>query len=313
MGRGPGYRLVGERVACEVLALGASLHRLEVKLPDGSWQNLVLSRPDLNVEDGSHFGATAGRVANRIDRARFTLDGVEYPLPANEDPHHLHGGPEGFAYRKWELARATESEVELRLVSPDGDQGYPGRLEVTAEFSLIPDGAQVVYTATTDVPTVVNLATHPYFALGDAFEDHMLTVPASRYAPTRPDHLPTGDVAAVEGTAIDFRRGRALGEALAAAEATGLARGGGLNHSLVVDGRGLREHARLTSPSGITVQVRSDAPTVLLYSGEHLGRAGLAIEAQGYVDAPNHPSFDSIELRPGQPRVSRTQWLVTIN
>jgi aldose 1-epimerase len=296
-----------------VLALGASLHRLEVKQADGSWQNLVLSRPDAMVEDSSHFGATAGRVANRIDRARFTLDGVDYALPANDGPHHLHGGPQGFAYREWEVTRATGSEVRLRLVSPNGDQGYPGRLEVTAEFSLIPDGAQVVYTAYTDAPTVVNLASHPYFALGGAFEDHVLTVPASWYVPTRPDHLPTGEVVAVEGTPLDFRRGRKLGQALAALEVIGLARAGGLNHTLVVDGQGLREHARLAGPSGISVVVRSDAPAVVLYSGEHLGRAGLAIEAQGYVDSPNHPGFDSIELRPGETYSSTTQWLVTID
>ncbi|MEA4944847.1 MAG: aldose epimerase family protein [Propionicimonas sp.] len=302
-------RLAGERVACAVLPLGAALHTLEVR-QDGRWRNLVLSRPDPGDVDGSLFGATVGRVANRIGDARFGLDGVVHALARNDGRHHLHGGPDGFGCRRWEVLDHTPGSVALRLVSPDGDQGYPGRLEVTATFSLLPDGAQVVYTATTDAPTPVNLSIHPYLALGGPLAGHRVSVHAGRYTPTRADDIPTGEIAAVDGTPLDLRRGAALGPTLAALADTGLARAGGLNHNLLVDGEGLREQVRVTGPDGLTVVVCSDAPAVQLYSGEHLGRRGLAVEPQDCPDAVNHPAFGSVILRPGRTWTRTIQWLV---
>ncbi len=305
-------RLHNDRVSVEILPLGASLHRFEVRGPDGSWRNLVLSRTDPTSTDDSYLGATVGRLANRVGDSRVTIDSVTYDLAPNEGPNQLHGGPGGFSEVEWEVAEVTPERAVLRLVSPDGDQGYPGTMQVTATYSLLDSGAEVVYTAVTDAPTVVNLTTHPYFILGDATgEDHLVTAPTTAYTPTREDLIPTGEVLPVEGTAFDLRAGRELGEVIAAAVATGLARKGGVDQNLVIGGTGLREHVRVSGPSGLTLVVRSDAPAVQLYSAEHLGRAGLAIEPQGYPDAPNHPGFPPVDLLPGQEYRATTQWLVS--
>ena len=304
-------RLHNDRVSVEILPLGATLHRFEVRGPDGNWRNIVLSRTDPTSTDDSYLGATVGRLANRVGDARVRIGSVTYDLAPNEGANQLHGGPGGFSEVEWQVARATPDQVELRLVSPDGDQGYPGTMQVTATYSLLESGAEVVYTATTDAPTVVNLTTHPYFILGDAtIEDHVATVAASRFTPTRDDLIPTGEIAPVDGTGLDLRAGRQLGEAIAAVRDGGIANKGGIDHNLVVDGEGMREHVRLTGPTGLTLVVRSDAPAVQLYTAEHLGRAGLAIEPQGFPDAPNHPGFPPVDLLPGQEYRATTQWLI---
>ncbi|MGC3954951.1 MAG: aldose epimerase family protein [Propionicimonas sp.] len=303
-------RLSNDRIDLEILPRGAALHSFGVRQPDGSWRNIVLSRPDPTSTDASYFGATVGRLANRLGGAWFELDGVSHQLLANEGANQLHGGPEGFASRNWEVVEATADRVVLQLTSPDGDQGYPGTLRVSATYSLLPDGAQVSYTATTDAPTVVNLTAHPYFVLGDGtIEDHLVTVPSSRFTPTDDELIPTGEIRSSEGSAFDLRAGRLISELLAAAGAEGLTRRGAVDQNFVVDGEGLREHVRLVGPAG-TLVVRSDAPAVQLYSGEHLGRSGLAIEPQGYPDAPNHPEFPSVVLRPGESYATTTQWIV---
>lgn len=304
-------RLHNDRVSVEILPLGATLHRFEVREPGGSWRNIVLSRTDPASTDDSYLGATVGRLANRVGDSRVTIASVTYELAPNEGANQLHGGPGGFSEVEWDVLEATADRAVLRLVSPDGDQGYPGTLQVTATFSLLESGAEVVYTAVSDAPTVVNLTTHPYFILGDAtVEDHVVTAPTSGYTPTREDLIPTGEVLPVEGTAFDLRAGRVLGEVVAEAVATGLARKGGVDQNFVIDGTGLREHVRVSGPSGLTLVVRSDAPAIQLYSAEHLGRAGLAIEPQGYPDAPNHPAFPPVDLLPGQEYRATTQWLV---
>ncbi len=303
-------RLSNDRIEIEILPLGAALHSFLVRQPDGGRRNIVLSRPDPTTTDSSFFGATVGRLANRVGGSRFVLDGVEHRLAPNEGGNQLHGGPGGFAVLTWEVAEATAERIVLQLTSPDGDQGYPGTLRATATFSLLPDGAQLTYTATTDAPTVVNLTAHPYFILGDGtIEDHVVAAPTGSFTPTDAELIPTGEVRPTAGTAFDLRAGRVLGEAIEAARAEGLARKGGIDQNLVIDGEGLREHVRLTGPAG-TLVVRSDAPAVQLYSGEHLGRSGLAIEPQGYPDAPNHPNFPSVVLLPGGTYSTTTQWIV---
>lgn len=303
-------RLSNDRIAIEILPLGAALHSFHVQQPDGSWRNIVLSRPNPDVTDASYFGATVGRLANRVGGAGFTLDGVEYRLAANEGGNQLHGGPGGFSEQVWDVAETGAEHAVLRLTSPDGDQGYPGTVQVTARYALLPNGAEVTYTAATDTPTVVNLTAHPYFILGDGtIEDHIVTVPTSSFTPTDDELIPTGEIRPAEGTAFDLRGGRLLGEAIAAAITEGLARKGGIDQNFVVDGEGLREHVRLTGPAG-TLVVHSDAPALQLYSAEHLGRTGLAIEPQGYPDAPNHANFPSVMLLPGETYSTTTQWFL---
>lgn len=306
-------RLEGPELALEVLPLGATLHRFEVPEAGGGWRNLVLSRPDVTAVDSGYRGASVGRYANRLGDARFDLDGVRYDLVANEGANQLHGGPGGFSTLVWTVDEVTAESVTLSLVSPDGDQGFPGRLAVTARFALIPGGARVDYRATTDAPTVVNLTTHPYFRLGgDDIEGHTLTVHASSYTAVRPDLIPTGEVVGVAGTALDLRRGRLLADALADVVTEGIDAGGGIDHNFVVDGEGLRDHVRLAGPDGHVLTVRSDAPAVQVYSGEALGRAGVAVEPQNYPDAPDHAGFPSAVLRPGQAYHTATEWLVAL-
>ena len=304
-------RLSNDRVAIEILPLGAALHAFQVRQPDGGWRDIVLSRPDVTATDDSFFGASVGRLANRVGGSRFVLDGVAYDLAPNEGRNQLHGGPGGFSEQVWEVAETGAEQVLLQLTSPDGDQGYPGTVEVSVRFALLPQGAEVSYTATTDAPTVVNLTAHPYFILGDGtIEDHTVTAPTSAFTPTDEELIPTGEIRPSEGTAFDLRGGRLLGEVIEAAIAEGLARKGGIDQNFVVDGEGLREHVRLVGPAG-TLVVRSDAPALQLYSGEHLGRSGLAIEPQGYPDAPNHPGFPSVVLLPGETYSTTTQWLLS--
>lgn len=321
--------LEDEGFRIELLAQGATMRRLEVRLADGSWRNVVLGAREAADYRGAHryLGSTLGRVANRLTGARFTLDGVDYAVDANEPPNTLHGGDGGFDVQAWTITGRGPGWVEFALVSPDGDQGFPGEVRVSARYELVPGGAQVTYRATTDAPTVVNLTTHPYVNLdGEGSgntDDHLLTIHASRFTPTDADGLPTGEIRSVTGTAVDFRAGQVMSDALRGVKQGGLARNDGLDHNFVVDGSGLREHCRLTG-GGVALTILSDQPALQVYTGEHFDgtqvgtsgrpyvrRAGLALEAQGFPDAPNHTSFPSVVLRPGEEYVHTTRWLLT--
>ncbi|MDR3070336.1 MAG: hypothetical protein LBU38_04920, partial [Propionibacteriaceae bacterium] len=177
MGNNDIIRLAGESAAIEIAPLGATLYRFEVKVGD-SWRSIVLSRPDKDTTVNTYLSATVGRYANRIGRAAFELDGTRYRLDANEPPNTLHGGSGGISEVIWDVVSATDTEVVLRHISPDGDQGFPGTLHIQAAFKLLPGGAQVTYCATTDAPTVVNLTAHPYFNLAGqgTVDDHLLQV-----------------------------------------------------------------------------------------------------------------------------------------
>ncbi len=320
------YEEIGnERVRVAVAPHGAALGRYEVRLPDGRWRNIVLTRPD--PTDDSFFGATVGRFANRIGGARFTLDGRVCDVTPNEGPNQLHGGPGGFYARTWDVVETAADRVVLALTSPDGDQGFPGTMRVTATFSLVDGGAQVCYVATTDTPTVVNITAHPYFNLNGAgvgrVDEHRLRMPAGRFTVTDDANIPTGELRDVTGLGLDFREPRLIGEARTALVGDGLTRDGGFDYNLVVDGDGLREHVRLVGPDGLTLVVRSDAPAVQIYDGGSLDGSlvgpdglayerfgGLAIEPQNYPDAPNHAGFPSAVLRPGEEYRRTIQWLV---
>ena len=323
-------RLGTDSVRVEILPLGASLRRFEVRLVDDTWRNILLGYSDLDGYRTARgkLGMSIGRYANRIARARFTLDGVEYPLDANEAPNQLHGGSGGFVTRQWEVTGQGADWVELTLLSADGDQGFPGELTVRTCYQLIPGGAQVSYHAITTAATVVNLTTHPYFNLNGegsgATDRHRLVVHASRYTPTSKDGIPTGEIRDVTGSALDFRSGPLVGQARDAAVAQGIARKGGFDHNLVVDGQGLREHCRLTGEDGLTLVMHSDQPALQLYGGSHFDGsqigtsgqpyppdAGVALEPQNYPDAPNHPNFPSSVLRPGQEYTTTTRWLIS--
>lgn len=310
-----------------LLDLGATLMAVEVPDRDGAVADVVFGFDDLaqyQSDDNQYFGVTAGRCANRIDGGRFSLDGVEYTLLRNNDNNHLHGGgPEALSKVLWRVAASDERSITFQHTSPDGAEGYPGRLDVRVTYTLTDDSAvRIAYQATTDKPTVVNLTNHAYFNLAGqgaaTVNDHVLTIDADCYTPVRPTLIPTGKVATVAGTPLDFRQPTPIGERLAELDDTPTA---GYDHNFVLnqtpaeraDSPGLHRAAKLHDPgSGRTLTVLTDQPGVQFYGGNFLfgqtgkagatygRRSGCCLETQHFPDSPNQPSFPSVVLRPGE-------------
>ena len=295
---------------------GATLTELHVPDRSGRLADVVLGFDHLRQYLGDHhyFGSTVGRVANRIGYGRFTLDGQVVQLARNHGEHHLHGGPVGFDKALWQ-SEVLHGAVRFTHVSPDGDQGYPGRLEVAVTVTLTDDDALVFeYEATTDHPTPVNLTNHAWFNLAGAGDvlGHVLWLAATSYTPTDADLIPTGKILSVAGTPLDFSRPVAIGARIV--ELGGDPPGYDHNYVLGGAGRGLTVAARLTEPvSGRVLEVATTEPGLQLYTGNHLdgtidGKggviypryAGVCLETQGFPDAVNHPGFPSVILRPGQ-------------
>ena len=322
--------LRNEKFELEILNLGATMRRFSVRLPDDTWRNVILGSHQISdyLTSNLYVGMTVGRVANRLGKGKFELEGDSYSLEINEAPNQLHGGSSGFHAQYWRVEDKSEECVELSLVSPDGDQGFPGEVKAKARYELLANGAQVTYTAVTDKPTVVNMTTHPYFNLlgetSGSIDEHTLKINASRYTPNHPDGIPTGEIRDVTNTAADFRGGKKFGIAHADCFSDGIDRNGGFDHNFVIDGVGLREHCQLVSPDGLTLSVESDQPAFQLYGGNHFNgtqigtsglgyvqRAGLALECQGFPDAPNHENFPSIRLNPGETYSATTRWIIS--
>jgi aldose 1-epimerase len=311
-----------------VLSYGGIMQQLDLPDRDGRLANVVLGFGDLShyLDDDyarrmPFFGAVIGRYANRIANGRFTLDGHTYTLPLNDAPNSLHGGFTGFHTRLWEAEPVRSGNaigVRLRRVSPDGENGYPGNLTVTVDYSLDPENRlRIDYSATTDRPTVVNLTNHAYWNL--AGEDsgtvarHELQLNAGRYTPVDATLIPTGTLEPVDGTPMDFRRLRAIGP------------NERYDHNWVLDRAGadadaLVEAAVLRDPSsGRRLTMSTSEPGLQFYSGDMLdgslrgiggrtysGRGGLALESQHFPDSPNQPEFPSTVLRPGDRYASST-------
>jgi len=314
----------GVRLA--VLSYGGVIRAIHVPDRDGNFTDVALGYDTLEgyVGDTAYLGALVGRVANRIAAGRMSVDGRELTLARNADGNHLHGGMRGFDKAVWSMTsfeRDGAAGVVLSHVSPDGDEGYPGTLRIEVTYTLDDsDRLRVDYLASTDAVTPVNLTQHSYFNLhgadvGDVL-DHELTLVASRFTPVNEALIPTGELRAVRGTPFDFTAPHAIGERIGDAdEQLRLARG--YDHNFAIDRASdgdLALAARLTEPvSGRGVDVYTTEPGIQFYSGNFLdGRAigkgghpyrfrtGLALETQHFPDAPNHPSFPSIVLRPGE-------------
>jgi aldose 1-epimerase len=309
-------------IRAELLTLGAALRRLDVPGRDGTVANVVLGYRDL-AEYRAHprfYGVVAGRYANRIGKARFTLDGSEYRLPANSGAHNLHSGPNGFDLQDWRIEARDAHSVTFTLLSPHLANGFPGNLHVRVRYAIEADGLAIGFRATTDHATVVNLTHHAYFNLagegsGTTILGHMLQIPASRTTPTDAGLIPTGALAPVEGTPFDFRGPKPVGRDIAAADPQ-LAQGRGYDHNFVLDGPSgaVRRVATLFDPgSGRVLDVHSTEPGLQLYTGNHLAngapgtggqvypaRGGLCLEPQKFPDSPNKPHFPSARLDPGQ-------------
>ena len=337
------WTVTAGRARLRALTLGAIVQALEVPDRDGALASVVLGFDAASGYggDGRYAGAVVGRVANRIGGGRFTLDGRTHEVPANEGANTLHGGAGGVWGQHWTVREGEAAEgaagpdtavLELRRTSPAGEMGFPGTLEVLVRYTLADDGDAVTwaidYEATTDAPTPVALTSHAYFALagegrGDCY-DQRLRIPAARVTALGDGLLPTGELLPVEGTPLDLRTPRAVGERIREPHPQ-LLLARGYDHNYVLDDEpgpdGLRLAAELEDPaSGRRMALRTQEPGLQFHSGNFLdgslvgagGRAyrqgdGLCLEAQHFPDSVNRPEFPSTILRPGETYRSHTE------
>ena len=299
---------------------GATLIGLEVPDRDGNSADIVLGFDRVEPYTGAspYMGATVGRYANRIALGKFSLDGEDYTLATNNDPNHLHGGDVGFDKVMWE-GEPIEGDhgvgVRFTYLSQDGEEGYPGNLQITVTYTLdATNELRIEYEAETDAATHVNLTHHSYFNLagatsGSTVLDHVLTIAAASYTPGDETFIPTGEIAPVEGTPLDFRTPYAIGDRIDSVE-------GGYDHNFVLDSQdgSLSLAAKVVHPgTGRVMEIYTTEPGLQFYTGNFLdgtltGKGGtvyernfgFCLEAQKYPDTPNKPGFPTSVLRPGE-------------
>jgi aldose 1-epimerase len=314
-------------IEIKATSYGAIITSLVTPDRSGRPADIVLGFDSLDgyLEGSPYFGAVVGRYGNRIANGRFTLDGQTYSLATNNGPNHLHGGVRGFDKVVWSAeALSGRPGVAFSRRSPDGEEGYPGNLDVRVVYELTDrDELVVEYRATTDKATPVNLTQHSYFNLaaqGDVL-GHQLMIEADRYTPVSSTLIPTGELAPVQGTPFDFRTPAAIGSRIGQSDEQ-LKNGGGYDHNFVLNrpGPGRQLAARVVEPTtGRTLEVSTTEPGVQFYSGNFLDgtitgkggrvyqrRSGFCLETQHFPDSPNHPKFPSTILRPGAVYQSQT-------
>jgi aldose 1-epimerase len=313
-------------IRVRIITLGARIQSLYAPDRTGKLGDIVLgfASPQEYFDDGNYFGATVGRFANRIGKGRFTLDGHTYQVAINDHGNSLHGGTPGFDKRVWKIDSTRggpSASVVMSYVSPDGEEGYPGTLHVSVTYTLTDSGElRIDYRATTDKPTIVNLSGHSYFNLASSpahfstMRD-LLQINASHYTPVDDVLIPTGTIAPVAGTPMDFRKPSPIGLRIRDGSDIQIRYCHGYDMNFVLDGRPgtLRLAARVEDPrSGRVLEVYTTAPGVQFYSGNFLGGAfvgkhgivyrqgdAVVLEPQDFPDAPNHPNFPSATLDPG--------------
>jgi len=328
-------------VSARIMTLGATLQALNAPDRAGHIADVTLGYDDAAsyIAHPNYWGQTIGRYANRIAGGRFTLDGKTYQLTQNDKTNSLHGGTVGFDKHVWQIVDVSDAggiaKVALRLVSPAGDQGYPGTLTVTTTYSLDDHGSLTIdFAATTDAPTIVNLTNHALFNMagegspGGALTNRLM-VPAKRYTPVTEALIPTGELKAVAGTPFDLTQGRILDEVVRDGRDPQIVIGHGIDHNFVLDGGKTAEPklaARLEDPaSGRLLEVLTDQPGIQVYTGnfldgtligkkKHLYRMGdgIALEPQLFPDTPNQPAFGSARVDPGKPYHHRMIYRVSV-
>jgi aldose 1-epimerase len=313
------YTLDGHNIQIKIITYGGSIISLRTPDRGGKLNDVVLGFDSLDgyVAKSTFFGALVGRYANRIANGHFTLDRITYTLPINDGHNTLHGG-KGFDKVVWQ-AKPIENGVELKHMSHDGDQGFPGNLAVTVRYTLVKRDLVIDYEATTDKDTVVNLTNHSYFNLaghgsGDILK-HVVQINASNYTPADATLIPTGEIALVEGTPFDFRTPHVIGERINQGnEQLRTAKGYDQNWVLSNKDGKLGEAARVYEPStGRTSEVLTTEPGLQFYTGNHMEgtftgkqgrlygfRSAFCLETEHFPDSPNHPNFPSTELKVGQ-------------
>lgn len=319
------YTLTNEQdITVTITNYGGIITGIYTPDKEGKTTNITLGFDNLDqyMAVQSNFGALIGRYGNRIAGARFTLDGEEYTLAANNGNNSLHGGLEGFNQKLWipEVISCDErAAIKLTYSSPDGEEGYPGKLDVTVIYELLMDQLFITYEAVSDKPTVLNLTNHAYFNLSGqgTIVDHVAYINASRYTPVNDELIPTGELANVEGTPFDFRKPAVIGSRFD--QLTGVPVG--YDHNFVLDGaEGERRlAAKVHDPlSGRFLEVSTTEPGVQFYTGNFLDgslssgnwtyvqHSGFCLETQHFPDSPNQDNFPSTVLRPGETFASQT-------
>ena len=309
----------------DIITYGGRITSLQVPDKEGTFSNVVLNFNSLEqyTKDNPFFGALVGRYGNRIAKAKFSLDGKEYTLAANNGENSLHGGIKGFDKVVWqakEIEREGAPSLELHYLSKDMEEGFPGNLNVTVVYTLTEDNTlEVDYSATTDKKTIINLTQHAYFNLSGDFTktilDHELQLDADAFVPVSESLIPTGELQDVSGTPFDFTSAKPIGQDINK-EDDQLIKGLGYDHCWVLNNQdsGVRSVAKVYDPSsGRTLEVFTDEPGIQFYTGNFLDgtlpipsggtyakRTGFCLETQHYPDSPNQPQFPKVVLSPGE-------------
>ena len=325
------YELKDAQLTVKITTFGAHIISVMAKDKAGHAADVVLGYKDqagYDADTSTYMGSVVGRYGNRIAKGKFSLDGHDYQLTTNNNGNTLHGGTKGFDRYDW-TGKVVANGVELTMVSPDGDQGFPGKLTAHVRYTLVGDKLRMDYSATTDKATVLNLTNHSYFNLagGGDILGNVVKIDAEKYTVVDAGLIPTGALPTVAGTPFDFRTATPVGARINVDDAQ-LKLGGGYDHNWVLSarGKGLHEAAVVVDPgSGRELIVSTTEPGVQFYTGNSLdgtkiGRdgkpygknAGLCLETQHYPDSPNEPSFPSTTLKPGQTYQSSTVFEFTL-
>ncbi|KAA1164059.1 aldose epimerase family protein [Pseudoalteromonas distincta] len=295
----------GENLAAEILPFGAIIKSIKFKKQE---MTLSVDDPQYYLENPFYLGATVGRYANRIAKGRFSLSGTQYQLETNNGPNSLHGGIKGFNKVLWQVTKQTESEVELYYCSPDGEQGFPGELQVWQTISAKNGELTLHFKALTNKETLVNFTNHCYFNLdgSESINEHLVQINTDRYLPIDTTSIPLNEAALVCGTCFDFTKPAQVGEALSAVHPQ-LEAGNGFDHCYIFnDDSSLKTMATLTSPhTNVSLTLKSTQPGMQLYTANFVGspfkaRQALCFEAQNWPDAPNRENFPKANLLPAE-------------
>ncbi len=313
------YIIKDQDLEAAILPYGAAVQSLKFKGIDVALGYETLEEykkyPD-------YMGATVGRVANRIRSASFILNGKNYALSVNQpDGGHHHGGITGLDKKTWAVAAQSPNSITLQTTLADGEEGYPGKMEIAVEYALKENALQITYRAKSDKDTLFSPTNHTYFNLdgGGSVEDHLLQIHASFYTPVTPSLDPTGEILSVEGSPLDFRKEKPIGLQIED-PAEQMRRAEGYDHNFCLDGEGFRLAAVARSPkSGIRMECFTDRPGLHLYTANGLfaqtskigplgPRMAFCLETQGYPNAANHPQFPSVALKAGEEFESVTRY-----
>ena len=311
---------------------GGRLVSLMVPDKDGKLTDVVLGYDNIAQYVGTdgNYGALIGRYGNRIANGKFTLDGAEYTLPQNNNGHCLHGGPKGYHTRVWDAKQVSDQALELTYLSPDGEAGFPGNVNIKVVYTLTDDNAiDIAYEATTDKATVINLTNHSYFNLSgkpSSIEDHVIFINADTYTPVDSTLIPTGELPSVEGTPMDLREPIIIGDSINN-DFEQLVRGRGYDHNWVLNTNGdvsLLAAKVICPETLIGLEVYTNEPGVQFYSGNFMTqdkgklgavynhRGALCLETQHYPDSPNQANFPTTTVNPGETYKSRCIYKFTV-